>query len=403
MATYASAKRARQDQFSASSSRSPSPTTMPTSKAQRVANRASRDGAPLLCTLPPTCHPPHNAPTALANSQELEAHYAKYHAHVCEERGCAAVFPNARLLELHQAECHDPLALVRKERGEKIFACHLETCPRLFLNPKKRRLHLIQAHGFPKEYFFAVTNKGVGGLLKKWGEGASLIRGSWKARSEQVDEKSAEGMEVEDEEDSDDDTDESKDEEKNRQGLSRIWCCPLLIRVNLKDHPRKQAYTIEQTGKPLPAESTAIQKDTFDALANSMNSLSLVPTSIRFGRGGKSGQVVRQAQDRDGSSKRANHVDDQAAESSMDAEATMHSSDEDISINIDAALEALKVEASATSAVKQSGRRVLQNGDIGSKSTPVLGGGRGRGRGGRGSGRGRGRGQSRNRGCSSVA
>jgi len=29
-----------------------------------------------------------------------------------------------------------------------------------------------------------VTNKGVGGLLKKWGEGASLIRKEWKAREE---------------------------------------------------------------------------------------------------------------------------------------------------------------------------------------------------------------------------
>ncbi|KIJ65446.1 hypothetical protein HYDPIDRAFT_47154, partial [Hydnomerulius pinastri MD-312] len=62
------------------------------------------------------------------------------------------VFPDARLLELHQTECHDPLAAVRKERGEKIFACHLVSCPRLFLTPKTRRLHLIQAHSYPKEY-----------------------------------------------------------------------------------------------------------------------------------------------------------------------------------------------------------------------------------------------------------
>ena len=27
-----------------------------------------------------------------------------------------------------------------------------------------------------------MTNKGVGGLLKKWGEGASLVRGQWKKR-----------------------------------------------------------------------------------------------------------------------------------------------------------------------------------------------------------------------------
>ncbi|KAI0333898.1 hypothetical protein GY45DRAFT_1210516, partial [Cubamyces sp. BRFM 1775] len=73
----------------------------------------------ILCTLPPTCNPP-NRPTHLAGTRDLEAHYAMYHAHVCEEKGCGCVFPDARLLELHQTECHDPLAAVRKERGEKI-------------------------------------------------------------------------------------------------------------------------------------------------------------------------------------------------------------------------------------------------------------------------------------------
>ena len=59
--------------------------------------------APLICTLPPTCNPPHNNPTALANSSELESHYAKFHAHVCAEGRCGAVFPDARLLELVSA------------------------------------------------------------------------------------------------------------------------------------------------------------------------------------------------------------------------------------------------------------------------------------------------------------
>ncbi|KAF7357053.1 hypothetical protein MVEN_01042100 [Mycena venus] len=133
----------------------------------------------ILCTLPPTCN---HHPTPIANSKDLEAHYATYHAHVCEEEGCHCVFPDARLLEIHQTECHDPLAAVRKDRGEKIFACHLATCNKMFLTPKARRLHLIQGHGYPKEYFFAVTNKGVGGLLKRWGDGASLVRGQWKPR-----------------------------------------------------------------------------------------------------------------------------------------------------------------------------------------------------------------------------
>ena len=124
-------------------SRSPSPE--PTPKAARTALPPSSSGVSteLFCNLPPTCHPPENRPTYLANSRELEAHYAKYHAHVCEAENCGAVFPDAKMLELvslylhsknarsnrwlfnvitiqHQTECHDPLAALRRERGEKI-------------------------------------------------------------------------------------------------------------------------------------------------------------------------------------------------------------------------------------------------------------------------------------------
>lgn len=92
---------------------------------------------PLLCTLPPTCN---HKPAPIANTAELERHYAKYHAHVCEDQNCGCVFPEARLLALvscavlsgkdtdganlpfvqHQTECHDPLAQILKERGDKI-------------------------------------------------------------------------------------------------------------------------------------------------------------------------------------------------------------------------------------------------------------------------------------------
>ena len=53
--------------------------------------------SPLLCTLPPTCH---RHPTPIADTNDLERHYATYHAHVCGVRGCGCVFPDGRLLEL---------------------------------------------------------------------------------------------------------------------------------------------------------------------------------------------------------------------------------------------------------------------------------------------------------------
>ncbi|TFK71667.1 hypothetical protein BDN72DRAFT_764670 [Pluteus cervinus] len=219
---------------------------------------------PLLCTLPPTCN---RKPTPLENSRDLEAHYAKYHAHVCEERGCGCVFPDERLLELHQTECHDPLAAVRKDRGDKIFECHQQTCGRFFQTPKARRLHLIQGHGYPKEYFFAVTNKGIGGLLKKWGDGASMIRREWKPRSEKG------GKEDEDRMDEDHEGSGS-DEEDNESEASEAT-------ANNK--------TVASTRK---ATTNAMETDEVDGLVNSLDSLSLVPTHVRFGRGGKASGFV---------------------------------------------------------------------------------------------------------------
>ena len=104
------------------------------------------------------------------------------------------------------------------------FACHLPTCNRLFTTPKTRQLHLIQGHGCPKEYFFAVTNKGEEGLLKKGGEGASLIRKEWKPREQQRVEKGNKAEDVEMEgnnENSDDDGGEEEEEEEIAEDRGR--------------------------------------------------------------------------------------------------------------------------------------------------------------------------------------
>ncbi|KAG1747968.1 uncharacterized protein EDB91DRAFT_1115738 [Suillus paluster] len=271
-----------------SQSTSLSPETEPMYKSSRQEASGDRH---LLCTLPPTCNPPHNRPTPIANSRDLEAHYGKYHAQVCEQKGCGFVFPDARLLELHQTECHDPLSAVRKDRGEKIFACHLVSCPRLFQTPKARRLHLIQAHSYPKEYFFAVTNKGVGGLLKRWGEGASMIRGTWKPRDNKNEQKDSEDDEMVVDEDEDEDSNEGEDEESSSEDEQNGEATP-----KIRHHQELEEIPITRAVHSPPrrgsgAAQTAADCDV-DKLANSINSLSLVPPSIRFGRGGKNGGFV---------------------------------------------------------------------------------------------------------------
>lgn len=94
------------------SSTSPSPSSSVSSPETKIARSSTSPGIshsgdqgvkeqrPILCTLPPTCN---RHPITLANSRELERHYATYHAHVCEYSGCGCVFPEARLLELVRA------------------------------------------------------------------------------------------------------------------------------------------------------------------------------------------------------------------------------------------------------------------------------------------------------------
>ncbi|KAI0370744.1 hypothetical protein BV20DRAFT_966260 [Pilatotrama ljubarskyi] len=279
---------------------SPSPTPSLTLKAARTSATPPPDGTGepstssghILCTLPPTCNPP-NRPTQLAGTHELEAHYATYHAHVCEEKGCGCVFPDARLLELHQTECHDPLAAVRRERGEKIFACHLASCPRRFSTPKTRRLHLIQAHGYPKEYFFAVTNKGVGGLLKRWGEGASLLRRPWQPR--------ANGAAPPADED-DDETEMDARQSEHADGNEDLSDDEDQILLEKMPVDRPTAASTAANGTSARAEEptypsskgkvkAAQPAEDVETLANAMDSLSLVPSSIQFGRGAKRGAL----------------------------------------------------------------------------------------------------------------
>jgi hypothetical protein len=57
------------------------------------------EGEVIHCTLPPTCNPP-NKPTALFSVEELEAHYSKYHAFVCNAERCHAVFDREHYLNL---------------------------------------------------------------------------------------------------------------------------------------------------------------------------------------------------------------------------------------------------------------------------------------------------------------
>ncbi|KAF8484176.1 hypothetical protein JB92DRAFT_1611825 [Gautieria morchelliformis] len=172
------------------------------------------------------------------------------------------------------------------------------------MTPKGRRLHLIQSHGYPKQFFFSVTNKGIGGLLHKWGQGASLYRGNWRSRDQVRDMER--GSENEDEIRSESGTGSEMDVEEIGQH-----------KVNGKRGPPHKTgrgddildNTIEiMSGpstilSPSSARPRAAGSSEADILANAMSSLTLVPDKIRFGRGGKRvglGIRIRQSRHKQG-------------------------------------------------------------------------------------------------------
>ncbi len=60
--------------------------------------------------------PPHKECLSFRSYDEYESHYRKFHAHRCLE--CRKNFPSEHLLGIHIEECHDPLVVVKRDRGE---------------------------------------------------------------------------------------------------------------------------------------------------------------------------------------------------------------------------------------------------------------------------------------------
>ena len=94
-------------------------------------------------------------------------------------------------------------------------------------------------------------------MLKRWGEGASLIRGEWKGRK--------------------------ANEDGEDSGDSAIEADP----PGSDGEP--QARVATANGHESRLREAAKGDDAIDSLLDGMGSLSLVPSSIKFGRGGNKG------------------------------------------------------------------------------------------------------------------
>lgn len=187
----------------------------------------------LHCTLPP------HAPLGFPSYSLYETHYLQSHTHRCHS--CLRNFPSDHYLNLHIAEYHDPITASRRERGEKTYQCFVEGCDKLCSAWQKRRMHLVDKHGFPREYDFFVVRDGCDGRT-------SLLRSERSLRKSSL----SEGSGVREE--------------------------PLLpADADVGDEGQKKCAPNQTHGKSKPDVE-------MDDIAQSMAALKFVPKSVTFGR-----------------------------------------------------------------------------------------------------------------------
>lgn len=92
---------------------------------------------------------------------EYENHVLGHHFHQCSE--CKRRFPSDGYLQVHIEENHDPFFRIRKEKGEKVYKCleYTTGCNKVCIDRRKRRLHMIDKHGYPADFQFRVIDYGI--------------------------------------------------------------------------------------------------------------------------------------------------------------------------------------------------------------------------------------------------
>lgn len=191
--------------------------------------------------------PPHKT-LKFASVSEYETHYQKEHSNRCVE--CQRNFPTAHFLDLHIAENHDPLVAALRERREKTYGCFVEGCEKKCSAWQKRKRHLVDKHGFPRNYDFFIVNSGIDGRR-------SMLRRGIDAQGHR----------------------KSSRERKNSLGAesSESHEAPSM---------RSDTEIVEQSGKHRVdhAAKSSTAASGVDDITNSMSSLNMVPRSVSFGK-----------------------------------------------------------------------------------------------------------------------
>ncbi|SPQ22786.1 1fb43af9-5bc9-41a2-bdf0-3b32e6f25ad7 [Thermothielavioides terrestris] len=228
-------------------------TAPPATKIAELDLSDNRNGSDVLmhCSLPP-----HKEPLTFSSYSDYETHYRDQHTNRCVQ--CRKNFPSSHLLGLHIEEMHDSFVQARKERGERTYSCFVEGCDRKCSTPHKRKMHLIDKHMYPKDFFFAITREGIDGRNSLLREGRRHPRRrSSAAAASPPGSSQGQGLEP----------DAPGEPAKPRGGHTGADAAP-------KDAGQQRDQDMEH-------------------LSSAMAALQFVPMSVRFGRGKKAGFAKR--------------------------------------------------------------------------------------------------------------
>ncbi|KAK3057297.1 hypothetical protein LTR09_001479 [Extremus antarcticus] len=198
---------------------------------------------------------------------------------------CKANLPTSHFLELHIAENHDPIVASKRDTGDRTYACFIEDCDKVCSEWQKRRSHLVDKHGFPKNYDFLVVNHGIDrsrSLLRAGVDEDGHRKSSReRARSDSSVEEDAGATSSSGALANSSSPKSSSLRQANSSGV------PSAAKTELSnDTMDVEAAAVDSGEKGRGATGT---KPNVDELASSLSSLKMVPRSVAFGRKGRSG------------------------------------------------------------------------------------------------------------------
>lgn len=123
---------------------------------EQITDTSSTTTSNVRCTIPP-CH---LKLVYFSEYLSYESHIINQHSFLCESCAPRKVFPNEKYLNIHIDEHHNPFLAISREKGEKVYKCF--DCDKVCSTKHKRRLHMMDKHGYAKDFDFGIVNHGLG-------------------------------------------------------------------------------------------------------------------------------------------------------------------------------------------------------------------------------------------------